>query len=748
MRKILTAVVCILALSFPLAATAELTRADLADELVSVFGLEDEGILYFSDNGDIPNTSSVAKAVRAGLMEADPDGAFNPGRIVESSEYDALFAKLGVQSLEDLDDRIVKGNSDFYTDAASENLVYGGNIVIHESAGDAILQNCVVLGNVYSYGDRSISFSSSARVLETKERAAITLGEKADLEYLFVWGDDSSVTLDGATVGTLAVYGKNVSVEGEGTIGRIRANGDGLVSAVIPESVTVGDSVSTAGLPVIGNEVADPSLSGPAESPDKDKIISIGKEIPVVKEIPSDEGVTFHDGPIELSHPFSSMYCSTGHVDISEYGYIEKEFLIYGNANVYNLYPNDVPYAVSYDNPYCTRLLVRYPDPAVKEFSGNVVFDILNASSAVDIDDFWRRGWDYIMESGDAYVGITSQSGAADALKKFDAERYADINWMAGGVAEDGLFFDMLTQMGNLIKSHSELIFPESFDVRNLILTGQSWSGDYINTYLSVFYDYFTADGPLFDAYLALVNPAETFIATGVAGPVRSFITPDEPYISIMSQGEHYFGSYGSWYLDFEYTRMPDTETTRFYEVAGAGHSDPTSPIIPNSSEIEKANGAGRPPKEYNVPEQPSDLQLDEVIRGAIDNIKIWLDEGIPAPSADTHWLEYRTVVDSFVGAMPECVLDENGNALGGIRMPQMEAPIAMYKPFRNDSSTTDGSMIMFSSEKLSEMYPAGYAEYKAAFDKAALTLFENRYITEEDYQALISDNSAMELFD
>ena len=192
---------------------------------------------------------------------------------------------------------------------------------------------------------------------------------------------------------------------------------------------------------------------------------------------------------------------------------------------------------------------------------------------------------------------------------------------------------------------------------------------------------------------------------------------------------------------------MPDTETTRFYEVAGAGHSDPTSPIIPNSSEIEKGNGAGRPPKEYNYPEQPSDLQLDEIIRGAMDNLKIWLDEGIPAPAADSRWLEYRTVVDPFVGAMPECVFDENGNAIGGIRMPQMEAPLATYKPFRNDSSTTDGSMIPFSAEKINELYPAGYEEYKAAFNKAALRLYEDRFITLDDYNALVADTSGKSVF-
>ena len=747
MRKIITALFCLLAFSMPLLAAPELTKAELADELVSIFGLEDESILYFSDNGDIQNTESVAKAVRAGLMGADEDGAFNPDRAVTEEELAALFSKYGVSDFSELDGKIVPGNTESYTDTVFSGHVYGGNIVIYESAGDVEINDSVILGNVYSYGDRSIDFSSSARVLETKGKVDLVLGAGTELEYLFVWGNDSSIVLDGTDIGTIAVYGRNVSIEGDGAVDRIRANGNGLVSSIVPETITVGDIVTEDGLPVFAGEIVDPSLSGPAESPDKELIIETGKQIPEVKEIPYDDGVTFHDGPIELSHPFSSMYCSTGHVDISEYGYIEKEFFIYGNANVYNLYPNDVPYVVSSDNPYCTRLLVRYPDPAKKEFSGNVVFDILNASSAIDLEDFWRRGWDYIMESGDAYVGITSQSGAAAALRVFDPERYADIYWTADGVEEDSLFFDMLTQMGHLLREEPELIFPDSFDIRNIILTGQSWSGDYINTYLSVFYDYFNAEGSVFDAYLAIVNPAETFIATGVAGPVRSYITTDEPYISIMSQGEHYFGSYGSWYLDFEYTRMPDTETTRFYEVAGAGHSDPTSPIIPNSSEIEKGNGAGRPPKEYNYPEQPSDLQLDEIIRGAMDNLKIWLDEGIPAPAADSRWLEYRTVVDPFVGAMPECVFDENGNAIGGIRMPQMEAPLATYKPFRNDSSTTDGSMIPFSAEKINELYPAGYEEYKAAFNKAALRLYEDRFITLDDYNALVADTSGKSAF-
>ncbi len=746
MKKTVKFVVCLLLVSIICASLFAampdlngLTREKAAEELVSYFSLEDESILYYGDLDSVSDVSSISKAVRAGLLGGD--GNFRPGDVISEDEIAYIASKAGNDG-----DSVVKGNTTYSSDVAFSDTVFGGNVVLTPDVRTAEFTNANILGNLYADGEITLSFSGKARVVETREKAVVSVSEGSEIEYLYVWGDDSAVTVDG-NVGTVVITGENVSLAGSGVIGLLRANGDGLVSDLSASRITVGDAVSKNGMPLISSNVYDPSLSGPQTSPDADKIKAMAKAEPIYKEIPYGEGITYHDGPVEVSHPFSSAYCSGGHINLDAYGYVEKEFLMYGEANAYNLYENDVPYIVKENVPYCTRVLVRYPDPSVRTPSGNVVVEILNASSAVDLEDMWRRAWDLFLENGDVYIGITSQSGAAEALRTFDPVRYADISWSG----EDGLFFDMLSQLGNTIRTNPTALIPSSIPVECLLLIGQSWSGDYVNTYTSVFYDYYNADGSLFDGYLCIVNPAETFIATGVAGPVRSFRATDEPYISIMSQGEHYFESYGDWYRDFEYVRIPDhTEdgwNTRFYEVAGAGHSDPVSPVIPSSAEIKKANGAGRDAKVYNSPELPSDLQMDMVIRGAYENIVKWIREGIPAPSAEDKWLLYRTVVDPSFGDMPECITDENGNALGGIRMPQIEAPVATYKPFRNDSSTTDGSMIYFSKDKIWDLYPNGYADYMSKYGSAASALVSEGYISTADYAILMRDERNINLF-
>ena len=49
-------------------------------------------------------------------------------------------------------------------------------------------------------------------------------------------------------------------------------------------------------------------------------------------------------------------------IDLSEYGYVEEEYLIRGTANVYN-WPNThlPPVIVNEDCPYCSRIVVIKP---------------------------------------------------------------------------------------------------------------------------------------------------------------------------------------------------------------------------------------------------------------------------------------------------------------------------------------------------------------------------------------------------
>ena len=133
-----------------------------------------------------------------------------------------------------------------------------------------------------------------------------------------------------------------------------------------------------------------------------------------------------------LSHPYNSMLDSVGSVDIwGDYDYTEKEFFLSGNANVYELgkvEDNDVPTIKSGPYDYTNRIIVRIL--RIWKISGGLR-SILNASNNSDMEDTWRRSWEFFMQNGHGYIGITSKNVNVTALENFDPIRYAGIDWVA-----------------------------------------------------------------------------------------------------------------------------------------------------------------------------------------------------------------------------------------------------------------------------------------------------------------------------
>ena len=168
-------------------------------------------------------------------------------------------------------------------------------------------------------------------------------------------------------------------------------------------------------------------------------------------------------------------------------GYVEEEYFLSGNAHTYDWTGSGHKVkAITGPGHYVTRILVRRPRDAAK-FGGNVEVTILNASLNRDFGgptDFAR-----MVRQGDVWIGITSKPVTAKALKAFDPIRYAPLDWsnpappqtrcaqptmiptyMAGSKeemaaalksglqnswpeSEDGLVWDMLGQLGLLLKS-------------------------------------------------------------------------------------------------------------------------------------------------------------------------------------------------------------------------------------------------------------------------------------------------------
>lgn len=463
------------------------------------------------------------------------------------------------------------------------------------------------------------------------------------------------------------------------------------------------------------------------------------------------------------SHPFSTMRCSTGDasgaVDLSgSYGYTEKEFLQSGRAQVYDLGADERAVVGSSGHAYTTRLLVRYPLDAAK-FSGRVFVEIYNASSGVDLEDVWRRSWKHLMLSGDAYIGITSKSLTADALKKFDPVRYADIHWQVDGANENGLVWDMLCQLGTQLRQPGSGGLLGTLVPKWIYLAGQSQSGFYLNTYLTAFGDRLEKAGPngqpLFDGYLNLVGPGSMPLRSepgvpSVSVPKTLYQATSVPQIVLMSEAESRFygmGGAAGFPVFPPYVRRADADSAkdkfRFYEVAGAPHSDPTSPVIPLNSEIAKAkaDGSGRAPKAYFVGHEESALQLDEFVNAAIENLHAWAAEGRPAPAAQTRWIRYASAPDAKGNLVYTPLQDGFGNTLGGLRSPLIEAPLYQYLSRGKSASGSFafdwGSMTRLPDTTINTLYGASCATYLNVFDAAADALVAERYLVRRDGEQL-----------
>lgn len=138
------------------------------------------------------------------------------------------------------------------------------------------------------------------------------------------------------------------------------------------------------------------------------------------------------------SYPFSS---ADRYLNLSQYGYVEKEYYVKGTANVYKTVGEMGEVDIkTKDVPYTNRIIIRAPKEASK-FSGHVVVEIINPTSFMEIERMWIHGYRKLLRDGDIYVGITSKPNTFAKLVEFDKERYECLSWP--NVCEDPFDFDL-----------------------------------------------------------------------------------------------------------------------------------------------------------------------------------------------------------------------------------------------------------------------------------------------------------------
>jgi hypothetical protein len=377
----------------------------------------------------------------------------------------------------------------------------------------------------------------------------------------------------------------------------------------------------------------------------------------------------------------ASVAGAPGAVDLAAQGYVEEEFIVSGTANVYR-YGADGAVEVDREGvPYATRILMRRPQ-SPRRFSGNVHVETSHPQYGFNV--VWSQTFDYLLANGDAYVSITTRrtnngSSAIEGLEAFDPVRYAPLDF-----TEDGLNWDIIGQVGRLLKTETPDNPLRDFDVERLYASGWSGGGALLLLYISDgFHDRARMpDGaPIFDGYLVGEPSAYPRINSTAAelpeSDERQQVQPrDVPAISLHTHPQE------------EYRRRPDgngpNDRYRVYEVAGGAHGD-----------IRALGGISDLDCTYEVSRFP----MHHLFKSTLERLDAWAAHDETPPRSK------RLTLDGD-GSV---TLDQHGNPRGGVRTTYIEVPTARYVAEAGSGLVCGrllgGGQEPFPPEKLASLY-------------------------------------------
>ena len=404
--------------------------------------------------------------------------------------------------------------------------------------------------------------------------------------------------------------------------------------------------------------------------------------------------------------------------NIADVGYVEEEYFIEGDASAFRFngeFPVDGRFAVSKigATPYRTRILVRRPVDAGK-FNGTVVVEWINVSAGHDIACADLKG-NY---QGFAWVSVSAQRVGvhglepvpraelppANGLRQWDPDRYGSLS-----IPGDSLSYDIFTQGARAVAPYrTGKIDPMGgLKVRKLIAIGASQSGirlvSYINGVQSI--------ENVFDALMPIVffGRSAPWIDGQMndprlnVGPKQSGLTRMRDDLSAKIFGINTETEAAS-YLP---VRQPDTESFRYWEIAGASHGGTAREE--QIRRIAKRDGMSDPDNGSTL--HISDVLWQPTCDAAIHHVHRWMNGGDPPPRQRK--IEFKVAATP---AVPE--RDSYGNARGGVRLPEVEVPIAQYAG-ATEASPFNGQTFPFAADRLKSLYPT-HADYVAKVKAAA----------------------------
>jgi len=502
-----------------------------------------------------------------------------------------------------------------------------------------------------------------------------------------------------------------------------------------------------------------PGMAASAPLPAPLRHLSSGP-LPTVTQIPPGSGS--HGYPYDAV-PTKSSFPGAPTIHLAHYGYVEREFTMSGKTNIYRqsgFWGSNGVWNVSVAQsnvPYTTRLLVRYPASPAK-FNGTVVVEWLNDTTGGDQDPVWSEIYREVLSKGYAYVGVSAQTGSMVEDKTWDPQRYGAL-----GDTNDGQSYDIFSQAAQVARADAGNLLG-GLHPTTVIGSGDSQSAFRVATY-------YNAIQPLshaFDGFLVIGRGVLAApIGTGLVAfsPFPALIRTDNstPLLQIETEGDIEE-------LGFAFARQPDNAHLRTWELAGAAHIDLHEGLYEAGTILRENPQLTAPQCVFGVmangATQPDNMGVFELEDSALIALRNWITQGVAPPSGN------QIATTPLFNIVER---DQYGNALGGIRLPDIQVPTETYSAINFSQPSQEGlspaqlfttlqnifSTLMtgvitdptlrdeglcllegfytpFSTATLQSLYPT-HSAYVSAFTAAAAGVKAAGFLTPADYRAAVA---------
>ena len=449
-------------------------------------------------------------------------------------------------------------------------------------------------------------------------------------------------------------------------------------------------------------------------------------------------GETTVEGPVTGGG--GQIIFGTAAFDGSSFGYTEEEYFISGTANSYTSaqpLTEDGMWTVEPKDTaeYKTRILVRRPTTAA-DFSGTVYVEWLNVTAGLDTGPTWSLSWVEMLRQGSVWVGVSTQRvgvegggnkmGEFRVLKIADPERYGTLNHPG-----DNYSYDIFSQAGATVWQQSDTILG-GLEPTTVIGMGESQSAFRMTSYLNavapthdVYSGYLVHSRGMRGANLyCATNCADPGDPSDVKGPGVALIRTDlqRPVLNFSAETDVVGTNLG-----YRKAEQPDTDFFRGWEVTGTAHGDAYSLGIGDSDTGSGNGDQGLFDAQFGAPSSvymgiiECGLPINAgphtyVLRSAIHSLDQWVRTGTPPASMPK--LDNKADLTGFN-------LDAQGNALGGIRTPFVDVPLAALSGIGQEGGSfcgLFGTTRSFTADELAALYPTAedfIAKWNAATDAA-----------------------------